>query len=312
MTAASAPGKIILLGEHAVVYARPAIAIPLSDMRATARVDDLKDTPPSRVLLDAPDIGFSAWLHRTPASDPLGAVVRMGLTEIGPSSFRAMRIRVTSSIPPAAGMGSGTAVSVAILRALSAHLGSPLATDRLSALTYEVEKLHHGTPSGIDNTVVVYEQPMYFVRGRPLTPLTILSPLHMVIGDTGVPSPTSLAVGQVHEAWRREPERFEGLFSAIANLADAARVAIERSETSRLGELMNQNHSVLQALGVSSPAIDALTGGARAAGALGAKLSGAGLGGIVVALVTPESAAGVEDALRAAGATRTYRTLVAS
>ena len=123
----------------------------------------------------------------------------------------------------------------------------------LSDLVYEVERLHHGTPSGIDNTVVVYGQPVYFVRGQPPQTFTIGQPFTLVIADTGIASPTKIAVGDVRRAWEREKTRFESLFDRIATVVEAARSAIAAGEPERLGPLMDENHALLQEIGVSCP-----------------------------------------------------------
>ena len=181
----------------------------------------------------------------------------------------------------------------------------------ISALVYEVERLHHGTPSGIDNTVVVYGQPVYFVRGQPPQTFHIGRPFMLAIADTGIHSPTRIAVGDVRRAWERQPARFEGLFDRVAAVVEAARSAIAAGEPERLGPLMDENHALLQEIGVSCPELDALVAAARAAGAAGAKLSGAGRGGNMIALVTANTEAQVVDALCAAGAVRVIVTEVA-
>jgi mevalonate kinase len=309
MTLASAPGKIILFGEHAVVYGRPAIAVPVRQVRATAEVIDLQQAAPSRIKLEAPDIRFSEWLHEA-IDHPIARIVQLCLRELGATDFPSLCVRVTSTIPIAAGLGSGAAVSVAVARALGKHLGHPFPPERLSALAYQVEQLHHGTPSGIDNTVVAFERPVYFVRGQPPSPFEIPTPFHIVIADSGQPSPTAVAVGQVRQRWQADCEREEALFDAIGQTTDKARSAIETGRIEEVGPLMDQNQVLLEALGVSTPALQGLLSAARATGARGAKLSGAGLGGNMIALVDPEQAEAVEAALKQAGAIRTIRTEV--
>jgi mevalonate kinase len=206
----------------------------------------------------------------------------------------------------ARGQGSGVrGQEVAISHQLSA-----ISPEEVSALVYEVERLHHGTPSGIDNTVVVYGRPVYFVRGQPPQPFHIGRPFMLAIADTGVRSPTKIAVGDVRRAWEREPARFEALFDRVAAVVEVARLAIAAGQPERLGPLMDENHALLHEIGVSSPELDALVAAARGAGALGAKLSGGGRGGNMIALVTRETAPQVADALRGAGAVRVIITEV--
>ncbi|GIK57822.1 MAG: mevalonate kinase [Chloroflexi bacterium] len=313
MFSASAPGKIILFGEHAVVYGRPAIAIPLSQLRATAVVASA--TQPG-IRLIAPDLGQNVLLADAPPDDPIAAVIREVQTAVGQSNLPDITITVSSQIPIASGLGSGAAITAAVVRALAEFLGlAHLATPAwVSALTYEVEKIHHGTPSGIDNTVVAYEMPVYFVRQQPqnhIEPFTVARPLHLLVADTGVRSSTKIAVGDVRRQWQEHPAKFEALFDGCGRIAQAARAAIETGDVAALGPLMQENHALLQEMTVSSPELDRLVTAAIAAGALGAKLSGAGRGGNMIALVTPATATAVHHALLTAGAKNVLATTLA-
>jgi mevalonate kinase len=221
-------------------------------------------------------------------------------------------IRVTSSIPVASGLGSGAATATAIVRALALAAHRPLDPAQVSTLVYESEKIFHGTPSGVDNTVIAFQQPVWFVRDRPPTPFSIGQPFTVVIADTGIPSPTSITVGDVRRHWQADPGHFEELFDAIARVAVAARHAIETGNTHALGPLMDENQRLLQEMGVSSPELERLCAAAHAAGAPGAKLSGGGRGGNMIALADQDSAAEIASALLAAGASRTIITTVAA
>jgi mevalonate kinase len=351
-----APGKVILCGEHAVVYGRPALAVPVTQAWAEATVEPA--AAGAGVTIVAADLGQEITLAAAPADHPLAAAVRLALSGVQEASHRSQlpasdfqfgrepnwRITVRSTIPIASGMGSGAAVSAAIVCAvaeanrriprggyalsesangeskrqhatrnpqyLTSNTQYPIPSASLSALVYEVERLHHGAPSGVDNTVIAYGQPVYFVRGQPPQPFTIGQPFTLAIADTGIRSPTKVAVGDVRRAWECEPERFEALFDRVAAIVEAARTAIAAGQPGALGPLMDENHALLQAIGVSCPELDALVSAARSAGALGAKLSGAGRGGNMIALVTDETAAPVAAALTAAGATRVILTQV--
>ncbi|MBE9470526.1 MAG: mevalonate kinase [Chloroflexi bacterium] len=309
----SAPGKVILFGEHAVVYGRPAIAVPVTQVRATATV---KPAPPgSGLTLVAPDVGKSIFLATAPQEEPLAAAARFTLDHLSAPEPDAT-ITVSSTIPIASGLGSGAAVSTALVRALATSLGHTLKPEEVSALVFEVEKIHHGTPSGIDNTVVAYEQPVYFVRGHHVERLTVGESFTLLIGDTGSRSPTRKVVESVRRACDRNPARYDALFDQMGDLAGEARQAIETGDVETLGPLMDENHALLIELGVSSPELNDLVETARLAGALGAKLSGAGRGGNMIALVEDDFAEEVAEALREAGAVRvictTVRTNVAS
>jgi mevalonate kinase len=308
---ATAPGKIILFGEHAVVYGRPAIAVPVEQARARAVINAEPRQPTGHVRIQAPDIHLDAELAELPCEHPLVKAVSGVMLELKISHLPACTLRVTSSIPVAAGLGSGAAVSVAVIRALAAFLGRPLPPERVSALAYEVEKIHHGTPSGIDNTVITYGMPVYFVRGQAIRTLHPAAPFTIIIGDTGVASPTAIAVGDVRRGWQSEPQRYEAIFDAIGEISRQARAAIEAGTPGLLGPLMDDNHVYLQDLGVSSPELDWLVSAARQAGALGAKLSGGGRGGNMIALAEPDTAQAIAKALLDSGAQRTIVTQVA-
>jgi mevalonate kinase len=303
---ASAPGKIILLGEHAAVYNRPALAVPVIQVHVDVEV---LDSPHTGIWIHAPGIDLDTDFGSLPPAHPIGSVILKVFQRLGFSSpFPALNIAIESTIPIAAGLGSGAAVSVAIIRALSGHLGQPLADDDVNQLAYEVEKLHHGTPSGIDNTVITYAKPVYFIKGKPLEILKTAKPFNIVIGDTGVPAPTKQAVGDVRRLWMRDQYNVEHIFNEISQISLVGRSFIESGRPELLGELMDQNHEYLQALTVSCPELDHLVDAARKAGALGAKLSGSGRGGNMIALVDSLRAESVAEALLSAGAKRTIVT----
>lgn len=309
-TSATAPGKVILFGEHAVVYGRPAIAAPVSQVRATAVIEPI-DAPD--VLLTAPDLGIEQWLSVAPEDDALAAPLRLLAAMVGGEPPAGFRLTVSSDIPIASGLGSGAAIAVAILRAAGAHLGlaDRLPPEVVSALAYEVEKVHHGTPSGIDNTVITYEQPVYFVRAEPQNRIEVFRPhpsLRLLIGDTGVRSATRDVVGDVRRQWLASPDAFERIFDACGRIAAEARGVIVSGDAVRLGALMDESQQWLEAMTVSSAELEALVAAARSAGALGAKLSGGGRGGNMIALVTPETEPLVREALLAAGAVRVLGT----
>ena len=305
---ATAPGKIILFGEHAVVYGRPAIAAPVFQVEARAVVRADPRAAPGAVRLQAPGIGLEADLEALPENHPLAAAVRGALEALKITLPPACTIRVTSTIPKAAGLGSGAAVTVAVLRALSAFLGRPLPNETVSSLAFEVEKLHHGTPSGIDNTVITYRKPVYFVRGQPVETIQVRRPFTLVIADTGIQSPTAIAVGDLRRAWQEDPDRYELLFDRAGEIAREARRAIEAGETDSLGPLMNDNHALLREMGVSSPELDSLVSAACQAGVQGAKLSGGGRGGNMIALAPEGRATTIARALQQAGAKSTILT----
>jgi mevalonate kinase len=307
MTTSSAPGKIILFGEHAVVYGRPALAVPVTQVHADVEV---RDSARPGIWIDAPDVDLQAELNTLPSDHPLAAVIHNFLFLWRVSPFPNLAIKITSTLPVASGLGSGAAVTVALARALAAHLHQPMTDEELNAFAYEIEKLHHGTPSGIDNTVVTYARPVYFVRGQPMETFKVREPFTLVIADTGISAPTKESVGDVRRLWMQDQPRWERVFDKIGDISSAARRAIETGNLNTLGELMNENHALLQTLTVSSPALDRLVETAHTAGARGAKLSGGGRGGNMIALVHADIVEAVSLSLREAGARNTIITSV--
>jgi mevalonate kinase len=303
----SAPGKVILFGEHAVVYGQPAIAVPVTQVKATATIEAAAIG--SGLMIVAADLDERYALAKAPQNDPLAVAAQATLTHLAIPEPDAT-LTIQSTVPIASGMGSGAAVSTALVCALAKFLGQPLEPKEASELVYEVEKIHHGTPSGIDNTVVAYEKPIYFVRGKPVERLTVGNPFTLLIADTGNPSPTGKIVGRVRRKREREPAHYDALFDQIGDVADEARRAIESGDVEALGPLMDENHELLIELGVSSSLLDDLVETARLAGALGAKLSGAGQGGNMIALVEDDFADQVAEALRDADAVRVIQTKV--
>ena len=325
MSTASAPGKIILFGEHAVVYGHPALAIPVSQVNVTVTVEPVNSETlipfPSinedqswqeHISIQAPAIGRQGPLaaYRSKEPDPIAVTIQNVLKSLGINSFHPLQIKISSNIPVASGLGSGAAVSVALIRALSASLGRSLSEDIVNQLAFETEKLHHGTPSGIDNTVITFAQPVYYVKNLPVATFSVGTPFTLVIADSGKSAATRESVGDVRKLWLAEPVRMEKIFAAIGKIVNHARDAIEKGDIFSLGKLMNQNHLLLQELTVSSSELDELTTVALSAGALGAKLSGGGRGGNLIALVRPRNADVVARALRESGAHSTIITQV--
>lgn len=312
MAIASAAGKVILLGEHAVVYGRPAIAVPVSDVRATTEVTPLR--PGSGVLFVAEDINQSYHLDAVYESDTARALqitLRNTLQYLGiPIEGQALRIVVHSQIPIARGMGSGTALATALVRALAEHYGRHLISRAVSDLVYQTEAVFHGTPSGIDNTVVAFEKPVYFVKGQRADIFWVGEPFTLLVADSGIPSKTRTAVEDVRHLWLADKAHYEALFDEIGTVAENGKRAIASGQVAELGQLMTRNQELLRKLGVSGRELDQLCSAALDAGALGAKLSGGGQGGCVIALVEEQTQSEVFSALRAAGAVSVISTTV--
>lgn len=313
---ASAPAKLIVCGEHAVVYGQPAIAVALSDIRARSALSrGPRGSGPQIIAHDLQTV----WNRETAADNPLLQLVERTLEQLEVAE-RDLEISFSSEIPIASGMGSGAAIATALVRVLAAYAGRELRAGEISAMVYASEQRFHGTPSGIDNTVVAYEQPIWYQRPpaqpdgtRPapsIESLQISAPFSILIGDTGIRSATHRPVGAVRERWQKQPERYNRLFDQIGAISAQIRSCLASGDHKALGALLDANQKLLGQIGVSLPKLNQLVRAARNAGALGAKLSGAGWGGVMFALVTPESRDAVRQALLDAGAARVLETLV--
>ena len=307
---AKAPGKIILFGEHAVVYGQPAIAIPVNKVSATARVIPNLDTDPGNVRIQAPDIQLDSALSELPLDHPIATAVRLVQNASEVDTLPGITLQISSTIPMAAGMGSSAAISIAIIRALSDFLGASLSADQVSTLAYQVEKIQHGTPSGIDNNVISHQKPVYFIRDEPVEHLEIEAPTYWVIADSGEKTPTRETVADVRKLYDSDPERLGELFNQIGTITQNARASLIKGDVDKLGHLMNANQNLLEQINLNSPALQHLINTARKAGAKGAKLSGGGRGGNIIALASADNIDQIERALLNAGAKHVITTLL--
>jgi hydroxymethylglutaryl-CoA reductase len=297
-SAATSSGKVILAGEHAVVYGRHALALPVRNaVSATVKRSDAGTT------LAIPQWRVSEVVADNSRSGVGTAVLRifdlLGLE----GDFS---IRVDATLPRAMGLGSSAAVAVAIIRAFDVHLGLGLDNERVNAIAFECEKLAHGTPSGIDNTVATYGEPLLFCNdgGLQVEPLVLAEPLPLLVACSHSPGLTKQQVAGVRARYDAHPLQYESLFDDIDELCLAARDALSQGDYAELGMLMDVCQGLLNAIRVSTPELEAMLALARAAGAAGAKLTGAGGGGSIIALC-PERIAEVDAALTGAG----FRTL---
>jgi mevalonate kinase len=311
LATAVAPAKIILLGEHAVVYGQPALAVPVDGVEAQATVFPAEG--PLTVRAHFPPAEArpprSVEVGAAPEEDALATAVREALRHVGGADRPAWLIEVTSSIPTGRGMGSSAALAVAIVRAVGRAAGVELDDDTVALLAFEAERRTHGAPSGIDNTVIAHRRPIHFRQGHA-EPAVVGAPVDLVIADSGAASATREMVAAVGARRAGRPAVYDTWFERIGRLVEEAAAALAGGDLPRLGRLMNTNHLILQALEVSTPALDALVATARHGGALGAKLSGAGGGGVVVALATAETAQQLADALGHAGAAGVFHTQI--
>jgi len=283
-------GKVILLGEHSVVYGYPAVAGALRrGVIAKARV---RDSGPSTLTIPQ-------WDARVTTDDavPLATALASLVHEVA-GDERAFDVTADAQLPPGAGLGSSAALSVAITRALAATTGRALTPDQVERTADLAERQFHDNPSGIDVALAARGGLGVFRRGEQLEPLRA-APLPIAIGFTGEPRTTAAMVRKVAAAVQADGSNRTRLAS-MGGVAEQGIAAIERDDMKRLGALFDTAHELLAGVGVSTPLLDLLVRTARDAGALGAKLTGAGGGGAVIALA-PDGEQQVLDAWRAAG-----------
>ena len=305
---ARAYGKLILAGEHAVVYGYPAIAVPLDAVYVDV---DIQPTKTNGIRLFSEHINTNGiGLNTDDQYAALTKPVKATLQYFAISPEPNFKLSIHSTIPIASGFGSGAALATALIRSIADYVGQTISKSDLNALVYDIEKLHHGTPSGIDNTVIVYEQPVYFERGKPLQTFSIAQDFDLLIGHVGYATSTYETVGAVRQLYDANTSKIEGIFAKIRTLVEDTRTAIESGDLPTIGTAMNQNHDYLRQLQVSDATLDRLCQVARKNGAWGAKLSGGGRGGNFIALVPPQAIDHCKKALLDAGAQNIIHTTI--
>lgn len=303
---ASAPGKVILFGEHSVVYRGPAVVLAI-DRRVEVSAEPRNDT---KICITTPDIGISGYYEGQryyPVSGgetgsqhlrPILAACRsvMDLLQIESG----LDLRVNSDLPMAVGLGSSAALSVAVVAALDAVWDGKLSVERIVELSMPSERIVHGTPSGIDNTIAAFGGGLVYELPRRVERLPDLDEVPLVLGNTGVRRSTGKLVAWVKN-FKERNSSVEKVIDAIAYVAEQGRDALLEADMKRVGELMSMNHGLLWALGVSTPDLDRLVSSSLRAGAYGAKLTGAGGGGCMVAVSTKARQAAVSKAIERSG-----------
>jgi len=283
---AEASAKIILFGEHAVVYDKPGIAIPVKKVRARVEV-----RPSDKLRVE--DRGYGGE-YQFEQDYPLMQTIKLMQKECGKQD--PMYISINSEIPTESGLGSGAGLAVAMIRAIAKHYGKKLDTKRVNELAYEIEKIHHGTPSGIDNTTIAYEKPIFFKKSQELETFDATG-FSFVIANTGIPSKTRETVAGVRERWEANKTKYNRIFDKIENITNNAKQALSMGDETKVGKLMTENHLLLKKMGVSCKALDTLVEKAIEEGAIGAKMSGGGGGGNIIALVHKTDAERIAKAL---------------
>jgi mevalonate kinase len=292
-------GKVILFGEHFVVHGVPGIVSAIDSSTdaivKTATKLNIKDERKT-----AKGYGEEKRLQQ------IESIERM-LKAMDLDPKMPFDIWIGGTLPGFSGLGASAASSVAIARAISEELNLNLSNEKINAVAYEGEKAYAGNPSGIDNTAATYGGFMWFKKnpagGQDLVErLKVRRPIEIVIGSTGKVANTKLMVEGVADRKKKDPKKYDPLFKQAESLAVAGRKALEAGDLKKVGDLMNENHRILQEIGVSSKELDNLVDIARKQGAFGAKLTGGGGGGCMVALTGGKEVSGkVVGAFKGAG-----------
>jgi hydroxymethylglutaryl-CoA reductase len=294
---AAGHGKAILMGEHAVVYGSHAIAAPIP-----LAVECSVDAWDEGVHLSIPRWGVEHQLEkvqerRQSFERPAARILeKLGLLDEN------MRLSVYPNLPRAMGLGGSAAVAVAIIRALDRRFSLGLSEDEINGLAFEGERVAHGNPSGIDNAVATFGRMLLYRRGDPplIEHLKPASAIRFVIGMTGVESLTAAMVARVRTGWEKSRRLYDRIFDEIDQLTLRALESMQTCDLDNLGQLMNVCHGLLNSLQVSCWELEELVQIARKNGALGAKLTGGGGGGSIIALC-PENGDRVVRAMEEAG-----------
>ncbi len=293
-----APTKVILFGEHFVVRGTPAIAAATSLYTYAC----WRQRSDNYIIIYSVNLGLKCRIYpRNECGSAMEGFARIARE----AETKGLDIVVYTEAPIGAGLGSSASASTTIAAALLDAAGR-LEENRVWELAFEAEKVYHGRPSGIDNMVALKGGFIFYHARMLYERLEARHRISAIIADTGIPRSTRDAVLRVLERYERMRDALQHVYIAASRLVWSARRALERGDIRALGELMDVNHGLLYALGVSIPEIERLVWSARRAGALGAKLTGAGLGGTILALVEPSSAPLVAKALRDAGARGVY------
>ncbi|OYT57284.1 mevalonate kinase [Euryarchaeota archaeon ex4484_162] len=274
-------GKVILFNEHFVVYGIPAIVSAIGKY-TVARVEA---TDKSGVKLEDNRKATPGYKEEKleQQKDSLNRILKVMNID---TTKRGIKITLDGDLVAASGIGASAASCVAIARALSDYFNLGLSDEEINKVAYEGEKGYHGTPSGIDNTASTFGGLLWFEKDEPpvIEKISMPNPVEIIMGNTGKVADTAAAVAGVRERKEKYPDKYEKIFERAKNIAFLARRALQDEDYEEVGKLMNENHKLLQQIEVSSKELDFLVDVARENGALGAKLTGGGLGGNMIAL----------------------------
>ncbi|MGB9854727.1 MAG: mevalonate kinase [Candidatus Bathyarchaeales archaeon] len=305
---ASAPAKIILFGEHFVVYGEPAIVLAI-DKRAYAKAEFRSD---KKLFLRSSNLNLAGIFENgnfkveegNPKEarmklEPLKCAVEKVLEISGEKA--GLNIEVSSTVPVAAGLGSSAAVASAVAASVGALLNVKMTKEEVFRISFEAEKIMHGTSSGVDPAISTFGGTLLFQMDTGFKPLDVKADIPLVIGNTGVERLTRVQVSKVRSVRDKHPQIFEAMLRTAREIVLRAIETLKEGDLETLGELMNFNHALLYGLSVSDESLEWLINSARKAGALGAKLTGAGGGGCMIALTDKDKLEKVLEAVQRSG-----------
>lgn len=305
-----APAKSILFGEHAVVYGFPGIAVPINSSNIKITIFPKPVSQPGEIDIYHTETSTRYTLASLNPTHPIKKAIDIIKNSLTIDHLPSSEIHITSTIPNSAGLGSSAAFAVAFTRAISNYMGFGLSDEKINQISFEIEKIQHGSPSGIDNTVITYQKPIYFRKDEEVEFLPIKKDLKIVIADSGKRTPTKEVVAYVKERYQRDSQRINQIFERIETVVESAKHHFINTDVEALGALMNENHVALEELGVSCDILEHLRHAALKVGAFGAKMCGGGRGGIIAALAPENRLDSVVKSLRLAGSTLCFISLI--
>lgn len=277
-----AQSKLILVGEHSVVHGQPAISIPFPLVGVESVVESASD-----------GIYLESTFYKGPmesAPEILTGIVQTIEQTLKVLDMRNANlvIRVHSTIPPGKGLGSSASVAIAIIKSLFVYADQPYTNDQLLQLANISETYAHGAPSGIDSLTITAANPIWYQKQHPIQSITPQGEFHFVVADTGLNADTKTAVDTVTKLFKTFPKKAYTAVERLGEITHQVRGALEKSSKQMLGTLLNDAQKELEAIGVSNTSLNRLIHFARQEGSLGAKLTGAGHGGCMIALAKNE------------------------